>query len=94
MSIKEKIIAILKNKVAMTQRNLAFEIYGDYNHSPYIYNSLSKLVTSGDVIRSGSFPSVYSIPVIIVSRKNKTFKTIEEKINNEIIESVYHSYEH
>ena len=43
----------------------------------------------------GVYPEeVYSIPVIIVSRKNKTFKTIEEKINNEIIESVYHSYEH
>lgn len=61
MTQKEMIINLLNTNGTMTQGALAEVIYGDKNHAPNIYASLTGLVTSGVVIRTGSQPSYYSL---------------------------------
>lgn len=61
MTQKEMIINLLNTNGTMTQGALAEAIYGDKNHAPNIYASLTGLVTSGIVIRTGSQPSYYSL---------------------------------
>ncbi len=77
MGQKEKIIALLKLNTTMTQGQLAETIYGDKNHSPNIYTALSKLVTNGIVIRTGSNPSYYSLSGVKPIIFEKSIKRIK-----------------
>uniref|UniRef100_UPI004056EEF8 hypothetical protein n=1 Tax=Acetatifactor sp. TaxID=1872090 RepID=UPI004056EEF8 len=61
MTQKEMIINLLNTNGTMTQGALVEAIYGDKNHAPNIYASLTGLVTNGIVIRTGSQPSYYSL---------------------------------
>ena len=61
MTQKEMIINLLNTNGTMTQGALAEAIYGDKNHAPNIYASLTSLVTGGIVLRTGSHPSHYSL---------------------------------
>ena len=93
MTQKEMIINLLKTNGTMTQGALAETMYGDKNHSPNIYVSLSGLVTSGVVIRTGSQPSYYSLSsseVIIPEKRTQSKKDYrdvsEDVITNEAME--------
>lgn len=61
MGQKNKIINLLKINGTMTQGALAELMYGDKNHSPNIYSTLTGLVNKEIVIRKGSNPSYYSL---------------------------------
>lgn len=87
MGQKEKIIDLLKLNTTMTQGRLAETIYGDKNHSPYIYAALSKLVSDGIVTRTGSNPSYYSLSGVtsIIPEKNTKSMKIGHDISKNII---------
>lgn len=77
MSQKETIVNLLKTNGTMTQGALAEAIYGDKNHGPNIYATLTGLVKSGAVLRTGSNPSYYSLSgaeIIIPEKSQKTTK--------------------
>lgn len=87
MGQKETIIDLLKLNTTMTQGQLAETIYGDKNHSPYIYAALSKLVADGIVTRTGSNPSYYSLSGVrpIIPEKNTKFMKPGHDISRNII---------
>lgn len=87
MGQKETIIDLLKLNTTMTQGQLAETIYGDKNHSPYIYAALSKLVADGIVTRTGSNPSYYSLSGVrpIIPEKNTKFMKPVHDISRDII---------
>lgn len=87
MGQKEKIIDLLKLNTTMTQGRLAETIYGDKNHSPYIYAALSKLVSDGIVTRTGSNPSYYSLSGLasIIPQKNTKSMKIGHDISKDVI---------
>ena len=93
MTQKEMIINLLNTNGTMTQGALAEAIYGDKNHAPNIYASLTGLVTSGIVIRIGSQPSYYSLSgsAIIAPEKitqpKKEYRDVSgDAITNEAME--------
>lgn len=87
MGQKEKIIDLLKLNTTMTQGRLAETIYGDKNHSPYIYAALFKLVSDGIVTRTGSNPSYYSLSGLasIIPQKNTKSMKIGHDISKDVI---------
>lgn len=93
MTQKEMIINLLDTNGTMTQGALAEAIYGDKNHAPNIYASLTGLVTSGIVIRTGSQPSYYSLsgseiiaPEKITQPKKEYRDVSGDAITNEAME--------
>lgn len=93
MGQKEKIIDLLKNNGTMTQGAIAEAIYGDKGHAPNIYASLTSLVTTGIVVRTGSNPSYYSlsgveidIPEKIPQTKKEYRDVSNDAITNESVE--------
>ncbi len=100
MNQKEKIIQTLKKR-PMKQLELAEELFGDRTKGPNIYQSLKKLVEDGVVIRSGHYPSIYSLAEreeystydetdkMDTYILNKKEKLVLENSNQEIINHVY-----
>lgn len=93
MTQKEMIINLLNTNGTMTQGALAEAIYGDKNHAPNIYASLTGLVTSEIVIRTGSQPSYYSLsgseiiaPEKITQPKKEYRDVSGDAITNEAME--------
>lgn len=87
MGQKETIIDLLKTNGTMTQGAIAEMIYGDKGHGPNIYASLSGLVTSGLVVRTGSNPSYYSLSgvEIAISDKQSQIKKGYRDVTGDII---------
>ena len=79
MGQKETIIDLLKLNTTMTQGQLAEAIYGDMSHGPNIYTALSKLVAEGIVIRTGSYPSYYSLSGVKPIIFEKSVKRIKSR---------------
>lgn len=97
MSQKTDILDLLRNE-PMTQTKLAFSIYNDYNHTTAIHTALKKLMEAGYIVRTTSRPYVYSIAGYNVlttgkvkkeSKVNKSKKSIDVLITNEIIEEAH-----
>jgi hypothetical protein len=93
MGQKDELISLLKINGAMTQGALAESMYGDKNHSPNIYASLTDLVNKEIVIRTGSKPSYYHLSdaeVIIPSnpvQSKKGYRDVSgDLIRNDTIE--------
>lgn len=93
MGQKEEIIKLLKKNGAMTQGAIAENVYGDRNHSPNIYSTLTGLVNKQLVIRNGSNPSYYhlsdmnvTIPSKPVQNKKGYRDVSNDVITNETIE--------
>ncbi|MCF0238633.1 MAG: hypothetical protein HUK24_08540, partial [Sphaerochaetaceae bacterium] len=78
MTNKEKILEALSHK-SMTQRDLAFYIYGNYEHSPNIYTSLQQLKKTNMIEVNNIRPAVYSL------KNNSVF--ITDSLNNETSET-------
>lgn len=90
MSQKTEILELLKQKT-MTQGQLSIAIYGDNKHMSNIYASLTSLVNSGEVIRTGEHPAYYSLTGVEITIPEKPVKNkeyIELEITNESIEAV------
>ena len=51
MSQKTDILDLLRNE-PMTQTELAFSIYNDYNHTTAIHTALKKLMEAGYIVRT------------------------------------------
>ncbi len=97
MSHKTEIIELLR-KEPMTQTELAFAIYNDYNHTTAIYTALKKLMEAGYIVRTDTRPYIYSITGFDVSipekvkkesKINKSKQSIDVIITNEIIEEAH-----
>jgi len=97
MSQKTEIIELLR-KEPMTQTELAFAIYNDYNHTIAIHTALKKLMESGYIVRTDIRPYIYSITGFDVSISEKVKKeskikkskqSIDVLITNEIIEEAH-----
>lgn len=97
MSQKTEIIELLRNE-PMTQTELAFAIYNDYNHTTAIHTTLKKLMEAGYIVRTDSRPYIYSITGFDVSipeivKKESKIKKSKERIDllitNEIIEEAH-----
>lgn len=97
MSQKTEILNLLRNET-MTQTELAFAIYNDYNHTTAIHTALKKLMEAGYIVRTTSKPYVYSITSYNVStngkvkkesKVNRNKKSIDVLITNEIIEEAH-----
>lgn len=100
MSQKTEIIDLLRNE-PMTQTELAFAIYNDYNHTTAIHTTLKKLMEAGHIVRTTSRPYVYSITNYNVStagkvkkeskenKSKKSKKSIDILITNEVIEEAH-----
>jgi len=97
MSQKTDILDLLRNE-PMTQTKLAFSIYNDYNHTTAIHTALKKLMEAGYIVRTDSSPYIYSINGFDVSipekvkkesKVNKSKKSIDVLITNEIIEEAH-----
>lgn len=58
MSQKTEILELLKQKT-MTQGELSIAIYGDNKYMSNIYASLTSVVDSGVVSRTGEHPAYY-----------------------------------
>ena len=81
MSQKTEIIELLR-KEPMTQTELAFAIYNDYNHTTAIHTALKKLMEAGYIVRTDIRPYIYSITgfdVSISEKVNKESKTKKSK---------------
>lgn len=81
MGQKETIINLLNQNGTMTQGAIAETMYGDKNHGPNIYTALTRLVTSGIVLRTGSNPSYYSLSgaeIVIPEKPVKNKKTYRD----------------
>lgn len=95
MGQKEEIIKLLKANGAMTQGEIAESMYGDKNHSPNIYATLTGLVKKEAVVRTGNNPSYYHlvnsdvvIPSKPVQNKKGNRDISGDEITNETIEEV------
>lgn len=87
MTQKEMIVNLLNTNGTMTQGALAEAIYGDKNHAPNIYASLTGLVTSGVVLRTGSQPSYYSLSgsEVIIPEKGTQPKKEYRDVSGDVI---------
>ena len=95
MNQKDEIIKLLKINGSMTQGSLAESMYGDKNHSPNIYASLTGLINKKIVVRTGSNPSYYHISgeeVVIPNKpvqSKKGYRDVSgDLITNDTIEEV------
>lgn len=87
MGQKEEIIKLLKKNGAMTQGALAESMYGDKNHTPNIYSTLTGLVKKQFVIRTGSNPSYYHLSDMNVTIPNKPVQNKKgyRDVSNDVI---------
>ncbi len=77
MGQKEKIMSLLQTNEAMTQGQLAENIYGDKVHVSNIYYPLMELVKNGIIIRTETNPAKYYLrgkPTPITPNQNKYSK--------------------
>lgn len=90
MKQKEKIISLLESNLQMTQREIAFAIYGDNEHGPNIYSALMQLVDENIVSRAGKSPAYYSLSgananlkIVAFDKKAKYRDVSNDVINND-----------
>ncbi len=94
MRQKEKIRLVLKDKGAMTQRQLAQAMYGDDRHAPSIYFALMALVDERVVTKQGERPAVYflsgNVPAVKTpeQKQKRRRDVLKDVISNESIEKV------
>ncbi len=88
MGQKEKIMSLLQTNEAMTQGQLAENIYGDKVHVSNIYYPLMELVKNGIIIRTETNPAKYYLrgkPTPITPNQNKYSKKKHRDVSNDII---------
>lgn len=100
MKQKEKIISLLESNLQMTQREIAFAIYGDNEHGPNIYSALMQLADKNIVLRAGKSPTYYSLSgananlKIVASDKKAKYRDVsKDVINNDSLNEAEHMVE-
>ena len=73
MSQKLRIMQLLHKYGVLTQRELAFHIYNDYNHFSSIYSALKSLVVSNDIIKITGHSARY----LLNSKKTDEIQSLE-----------------
>ena len=97
MSQKTDILDLLRNE-PMTQTELAFAIYNDYNHTTAIHTALKKLMEAGYIVRTDVDLIFTQLLVLMFqylgkvkkeSKIKKSKQSIDVIITNEIIEEAH-----
>ena len=88
MTQKEQITELLFQTPEMTQTELAYAIYHDKKHTPYIYASLMALVKEGKVLRIGQQPAYYSLSAAGVQRLKATTAVPQKASSSPLYEAI------